>query len=302
MALATAVLLLASLPAAGQHPLPPRHKPLFERVALSDAVALGRVLRIEAGRLRVERVRGLLGELPDEFEVKRSPLRPDACQVDDLCVFFLRGAREPYVQADAAPERIRLGDPAAARRLADALADLIAAGSDRERLLALHRGWLGADDPLRGLALDAFLHPAPPFGPLTPASARELARAATEPDRGLEERRASALVAMLHAEGLEQLIESLPGPAGAAQADVSARALRMAALRGSRGTADALRRTLSHPDPEIRRVGLDVLGELLRREEGASPVGRETVARIAREDPDPEARQRAARALELLDR
>jgi hypothetical protein len=288
--------MLMAPPAKGQHPLPQLHKPLSERVALSDAVALGSVTKIDPGRLHVQRVEPLLGEVPETFEVKRSPRGPERYEVGDLDVFFLRGSRSPYVLAEEARERLRFVDPAAVRRFAAAVGALVDAGGDRSTLLALHVAWLGSpDDPLRRLAINAFLLPEPPFGPLPPATARELARAAGDPDRELEERRASTIVALTHAEGLAELVGQVPGPARAADAGITERVLRVAAVQHPQGAAAALRRTLAHPDPEIRRVGLRVLGRW-------SPlaVPRETVARIAESDPDAETRHEAERTLQKL--
>ncbi len=288
--------MLAALPAEGQHPLPQLDKPLSERVALSDAIALGRVTRIDPGRLHVQRVEPLLGEMPETFEVKRSPRGAELYEVGDLVVLFLRGARTPYVHADEARERIRFEDPDAARRFAAAVEALVEAGDDRLGLLALHVAWLGSsDDQLRRLAVHAFLLAEPPFGALPPSTSRELARAAADPDKGLEERRASAMVALSREEGLAELVAQVPGSDRAADAGITEQVLRVAARQRSQGGADALQRTLTHPDPEIRRVGLRVIG---KRHLFAVP--RELLAQIAESDPDAETRRQAERTLQKL--
>ena len=288
--------VLAALPAEGQHPLPQPHKPLSQRVALSDAIALGRVTGIGPGRLHVQRVEPLLGEMPETFEVKRSPSRAGFYDVGDLAVLFLRGARTPYVHSDEARERILFEDPDAARRFAAAVGALVGAGDDRSDLLALHLAWLGSPDgQLRRLAVNAFLLAEPPFGPLPPPASRELARAAADPGKGLEERLASAMVASTCEEGLAELVAQIPGSDRAADARITEQVLRVAALKRSKGAADALLRTLTHPDPEIRQVGLRVMG---RR--GLFVVPQEVVARIAKNDPDAETRRQAERRLQKL--
>jgi hypothetical protein len=289
---------LAAGEAAGQHPLLPRSRTLLERVALSDAIALAEVTAVDPDRLHLRRVDPLLGELPDVFEVKSSSRDLGRYEVGDLAILFLRGARTPYVHADEARERIHPADPEAARRVAGALEALIAVRGDDDRLLALHLAWLASpDENLQRLAVNAFLLPEPLFAPLSPEQARELARIATDPDRGIAERRASALVASTRAAGLDSLVAAVPGTPAGADAVVTEQALSLAALRRAPGTADALRRTLAHPSPEIRRVGLTIA-----ERQGSFAAAREMVARMAEGDPDVETRRRAQRALKRLDR
>jgi hypothetical protein len=71
--------------------------------------------------------------------------------------------------------------------------------------------------------------------------------------------------------------------------------LRVATQRRSPGGAEAFRRALSHPDPEIRRVGLRVMGE-----RGPFVIPREALARIAESDADAETRRQAERTLQKL--
>jgi hypothetical protein len=288
--------VLAALPAESQHPLPQLHKPLSARVSLSDAIALGRVTRIDPGRLHVQRVEPLLGEMPETFEVKRSPRGAGLYEVGDLAVLFLRGARSPYVHADEARERIRLDDPDATRRFAAAVTALVDARGNQLDLLALHVAWLGSpDDELRRLAVITFLLADPPFGPLPPSTSLELARAAADPGKGIEERRASAMVALTREEGLAELVAQVPGSDRAADAGITEHVLRVATQRRSPGGAEAFRRALSHPDPEIRRVGLRVMGE-----RGPFVIPREALARIAESDADAETRRQAERTLQKL--
>lgn len=290
--------LLVATPAASQHPLPQLGMPLFERVDGSDAIVLGRVTALEPGRMRVERVEALAGETQAVFEVKRSPRQPGPHQEGDLAVLFLRGARSPYLATDADRDPVRLADPAATRRFAEATRALIEARQDPARLLDLHLRWLGSsDDTLRELASLTFLLADPPFGALPAQAARDLARAASEPDRPLAERQASALAAARSDAGLEVLLAWIPGAGPASDPLIVRRTLYQAAARTIPGTEAALGRALDHPDPEIRRSAL----ELAARRPGPG-IPRERIAEIADHDPDPQIRRRAQRTLERLER
>ena len=103
------------------------------------------------------------------------------------------------------------------------------------------------------------------------------------------------MVALTREEGLAELVAQIPGSARAADAGITERVLRRAAQRRAQGTADALRRALAHPDPEIRRVGLRMAAK-----QGSLAVPREIVARIAESDPDAETRRQAERTLQKL--
>jgi hypothetical protein len=281
--------------ASAQHPLPPRDRTLAERVALADAVALARVALVEPGRLHLEDARALRGEVPDGFQVKRSPLAPPPFEEGDLAVFFLRGARSPFVLADAPREMIRPADEAAARELAQAVGDLVAAGDDPARILALHAAWLeGPDDGLRELAVAGLDDP---LRPPTPAFALERARVALDATRPPGARRASARVAALDAEALALLLAWIPGGSSGADGAVVDVALRKAVLLRAAKADEAILRALASPDPGIRRSGLlaasglrDHAGEKLRAE----------VAALAQREPDPEVRTDAERAARRL--
>ena len=292
-------MVLAAGEATSQHPVLPLPRPLDARVELSDVITLGEVTAVAPDRLRVRRPGpALLGTAPEEFEVKISSGERGLYEVGDLETFFLRGARSPYVHADEIRERIRPEEPGATRRLAAALVDFVAAREDPERMLALHLEWLAAPDAvLQQLAVRAFLLGKPPFGPLPPERARELARAAMDPERPLPERRAVALVATTREAGLEALLAAVPGAPPASDAAITERALHSGSAERAPGTQDAIRRTLAHPDPELRLVGLRIV-----ERRGAPGATREAVAKLAEDDPDPETRQLARRALERLNR
>lgn len=281
--------------ASAQHPLPPRDRTLAERVALADAVALARVGLVEPGRLHLEDARALGGEVPGEFTVKRSPLAPPPFEEGDLAVFFLRGARPPYVLADAPREMIRPASDASARELAKAVGELVAAGDDRPRILALHAAWLeGSDDALRELAVAGLDEP---FQPLPAGFARERAQVALDATRPRGVRWASASVAVRDPEALALLLAWIPGGSSEADAAVSDVVLRRAVMMRAAKTDAAALRALASPNPEIRRSGLraasglrDHAGEKLRAE----------VAALAEREPDAEVRVEAERAARRL--
>lgn len=244
--IAGVVVAIASS-ASAQHPLPPRDRTLAERVALSDAVALARVALVEPGRLHLEAARALRGEVPGEFQVKRSPLDPPPYQEGDLAVFFLRGARPPFVLADEPREMIRPASEVEARRLAQAVEEVVGAGGDAERILALHVDWLeGPDAALRDLASAALVEPLPT------GFAQQRARVAMDRGRSLEARRASATVAVRDTKALELLLAWIPGGASEADAAVAEVVLRRAAALRAAGTQDALERALASPQPGLR--------------------------------------------------
>jgi hypothetical protein len=288
---AFAAALCLAQPAPAQHPLPPRDRTLAERLALSDAVALARVGLVEPGRLHLEDARALRGELPAEFEVKRSPLAPPPFEEGDLAVFFLRGARSPYVLADAPREMIRPADDAAARALAQAVVDLAAAGADRARVLALHATWLeGTDDGLRELAVAALDDPRE----TVPASfASERARVALDAARPAGVRRACAVVAARDPEALGLLLSWVPGGSSEADVGVGDVALRRGAMARAAEVESATLRALGSASPALRRAGLRAAAGLGDR---AGPALRAEVAALAGRETDVEVRAEAERA------
>jgi hypothetical protein len=124
------------------HPLPPGLRPFHERIADVDVVAVVRVERVEDGRLAVVREAALTGAPPERFEVKRSPLAPPPLATGDRALLLLRGARPPYVLADAPSEVIRISDDAMAARWAGALRAVLASRGDEEALVKVYLGWI----------------------------------------------------------------------------------------------------------------------------------------------------------------
>jgi hypothetical protein len=115
------------------HPGIPGPRPLHERLAGADRVAVVQVERIDAGRIAVA---------PEAFEVKRSPLRPPPLATGDRALLLLRGARPPYVLADEASEVIRLSDDAMAERWAGAVRAVLANRDDRAALVTVYAEWI----------------------------------------------------------------------------------------------------------------------------------------------------------------
>jgi hypothetical protein len=154
--------------AQAPHAIPPLARPLHERAADAETIAIGRVTHVERGRIAIARDAALRGTLPPEFELKRSPLRPPAVEPGDRALLFLRGARSPYVLAGEPTEIVPIASDADARALAAALPALLAAGEDAAALRATYAQWAGSASPLlRALGhagLEALPAPAPERG------------------------------------------------------------------------------------------------------------------------------------------
>lgn len=124
------------------HPGIPGRRPLHERLAGADGVAVVQVERIDAGRIAVTRLDLLAGEAPESFEVKRSPLRPPPLATGDRALLLLQGARPPYVLADEAAEVIRLSDDAMTTRWAGAVRAVLGGQGDADALRAIYAEWV----------------------------------------------------------------------------------------------------------------------------------------------------------------
>jgi hypothetical protein len=136
------LLVAFAWPAAAQHPPPPGPRPLHQRLASAELAALVRVERVDEGRIALRLEQALLGEPPESFEVKRSPLAPPPLATGDRALLLLRGARPPYVLADAPSEVIRISDDAMAARWAGALRAVLASRGDEEALVKVYLGWI----------------------------------------------------------------------------------------------------------------------------------------------------------------
>jgi len=143
--------LAAAAAAQAPHPIPPLARPLHERVVEADAIALVAVARVEHGRIALSLRDALQGELPDELELKRSPLAPPALARGDVALVMLRGARSPYVLAGKPSEVLPAGSDAEAEALAQGVLQLIGAGGDPFKTMYVYGTWLNAPEPLRSL-------------------------------------------------------------------------------------------------------------------------------------------------------
>ena len=149
VALAAGLLLGSSAGAQAPHPIPPLARPLHERVAEADAIALVEVLRVEPGRIALRLRDGLLGKLPGELELKRSPLAPPALAPGDVALLMLLGARSPYVLAGPPGEVLRVGSDAEAEALAQGALQLVAAEGNLLKVMYVYGTWLNGPEPLR---------------------------------------------------------------------------------------------------------------------------------------------------------
>lgn len=137
LALATAFeAALAQAP----HAIPPPVRPLRERAALADVIAIVEVVGVAEGRIRVVTRGALRGAPPATFEVKRSPLRPPPLAAGDRALLVLRGARPPYVLVDVPDEVLKLHSDAQERALREGLQRLLdTEGAGVERSLSALR-------------------------------------------------------------------------------------------------------------------------------------------------------------------
>ena len=113
LAFACALIAGAAI-AQAPHPIPAPVRPLAERAAAANVIALVRIERVEHARISATLLEALRGGAPARFEVKRSPLRPPPLEAGDRAVLFLRGARGPYVFAADPADSLRVGEREAA--------------------------------------------------------------------------------------------------------------------------------------------------------------------------------------------
>jgi hypothetical protein len=281
-ALACAVATAAS----AQHAVPEqRPRPLHQRLAESDAVAVATIEGVELGRIRAGEVVSLRGELGSELELKRAPSAPLPLAAGQHALLLLRGARSPYLLVDRADE-LWTGDGDVGWQ--DAVRALDAVRGTPEQLAARYAEWLEAGRaPLARWAAEGFEGDAPLLA-LAPAPVPErLAALALEsPDAALRD--AAARAAVKTDAALGRLLAALPG--AAADPAVTAHAL-LAGLTRADGRAAAAR-CLAHESSAVRGAALR-FGTLL----AGDPALRAQLQRIASEDPDEQLRLGARRAL-----
>ena len=247
--------LLLAFDAHAQHPLPKGPRPLHERIAVADVVAVATIGAIRDDRVEIRDATVLRGDAPTDFEIKRAPHAPPPFVTGVPVVLLLRGARPPYLLVDEPREVVLLRDANDAKRWTDALQLLFDASTEPNRLLHTYLAWLDGDDEnLREVAAAALADPRAPFLPLASADALTRARVAVDPKRAAPTRRSSAMLAMTNAEGAAALVAAVPGEAADPQVVATA-------LRGTSPVAHALRvsallRALDSDERDVRRAAL----------------------------------------------
>lgn len=172
VALVGSVLGGAAARAQAPHAIPPLMRPLHQRAAEAEKIAIGVVVRSDAGRIAFAKATAIRGAAPAEFELKRSPLRPPMLAKGDRALLFLRGDRSPYVLAGDPSEILRIASDAEARALVAALPALLDAGDDLAALARVYASWAASDSRLlRALAHEG-LAALPPAAPRPPAHRR----------------------------------------------------------------------------------------------------------------------------------
>jgi hypothetical protein len=249
---------LAAVPATAQvvgHGLPPASRPLHVRLAKADVVALGTIERVELGRIQVGHAVALRGEPGERFAIKRAPSRAPDLTAGDRTLLLLRGARTPYVWVDERAEVMRLADPAGEARWRDALAELLAASGD-EAVRDVYLEWIdGSDDELRDAATRALAgrRGQPPL-PIGRDVALVRARIALDPRRPVSVRRASASIAVTHADGTRALLAGTGAPG--VDPGVVQLALAMGALQRVDGLEGSVLAALRSEDRGVRKAAL----------------------------------------------
>jgi len=283
----------AAGPAAGQgaHPAPEKPRPLHERLEMAAAAAIVQVERVGHGRIDLRSRDVLLGDLPDRFQVKRSPSQPPPLAPGDLALVFLRGSRTPYLLVDEPRETIRLADDAMADRWRDAASQTLALRGDPDGLTRLYLEWVDeGPDSLRELGMFGVVE----LGDGAKARFERMgpgrAAVALDPARPESARRMSALLALRSKPGTAAMLAGMKQQP--IESDLLSLVLRAAAYYQVDGSDAAFRDALSDPDPKVRLAGLRVLPSST----GAiSEATRAEAQRLAREDPDPKVRETAER-------
>jgi len=296
----------ATRPAAAQRGMllghgfasPPEARALHVRIGLADAAAVASVGAVDLGRIEIRAAEALFGSVPPRFALKRAPSDPPPFAEGDRVLLLLRGARSPYLLVDESHEVIRLGDAEAEATWRDAVLSVSAARSEPRTLAGLYLAWLeGSSPPLRAAAVAGLRHGLAPFRPLTPGERARLSALATDPDAPAEARRGAAAVAALEPGSRRALLAALPGGPDGADAEVLRIGLRASALARDPGTNAAVLRSLGHPDPAVRRIGLE-FGSLAR----VDPALRARLEIMAGSEPDTTLRDLAAATLGAIDR
>jgi hypothetical protein len=296
---ALCALLAALLPSAGgsqsilNHPFPKGPRPLHEIAGSADAIAIGTIASVTEDRLRVHDAIDVSGAVPAEFDVKRAPSNPPVFRSGDRAVLLLRGARSPYLLADAPKENLVV--PAGAEVVwILALRSFADARHDPAQLQALYFEWLDGDDgTLRELGVRGLLDPAAPFQPIPTTRLTERTRRAVDPASPSAVREASASVALLSAESRTELLHEVLQPGGAVDATVYETALQGALLpQGDKAELSAaLVRGLHSGDAGVRAIAVRYAST------APDPALADEVEKLAAQDPDEGVRKAAAQVL-----
>jgi hypothetical protein len=296
LASALLALVVASLLSPGASRAQPGHgmavgpRPLHLRLAAADVVAIATVAEVGEGRVALRDATILRGEAPPAFELKRAPSREIPYAVGLTLLLPMRGARPPYVLEDDARELVVLRDEGAAAAWREALPALLAAGDDREALLAAYLGWLDrGEEGLREAAAAALVDPRSALVPVPPERALERSRAALDPTLPAPARRVSAILAGGRVEGARALLAALRQPDPDPQ--VAETALRGAVQWRLDERDDALLAGLEHVDAAVRRAAVQLVGMA-----GSEP-GFARLPALAAADPDESVRRQAEEVL-----
>ncbi len=295
LARTAALALVLGLPAAvadaqlGGHGMLPPARPLHERLARAEVVAIGRVSAIEPGRIRVEQAQPFRGEPGASFAIKRAPSAPPELLPGQWAVLLLRGARSPYVLVDEPRELQTLDDAQARARWVAILGTMLS--DDTEGRIQTYLAWVhGDDDTLRSQALRALM----PLGagelPLSDAQREALVETALDRSKPDGPRTAAVSLAMVHPGTLQRVLEGLTEP----EPDLERLRVgyRMAGLRRTEGITEAVTRGLRHGDPRVRKVALAGIPSF-----ASEPRLRQALVEMVENDPEEELRILAARAL-----
>jgi hypothetical protein len=278
-------------PMAG-HGVPAAPRSLHVRLAAADAVAIGTIDAVELGRFQVREAVALAGDVPAEFQIKRSPSRSPAIEPKRAALLLLRGARSPYLLLDDSRELVSF-DPSERTVWEEAVRRLLACGSDARAQLGVYVDWLATPDAaLRGLARVALADRGAAFQPLPADVARGRARAAFDGQLGSEERRSNAWIAALTPEGAAALLEAVPGDSAHADSSVVLVALQAGAMHHSPQGSAAFVRALASSDPSLRLAALRMAALYSRQ-----PDARRALERAAAAETDPRLKGEFERAL-----
>lgn len=290
LAACVAVALGVARPAPAQHPSlgAPEARPLTQRLALADAVAIARVAAVEAGRIRLEAARPVIGTIADRFAVKRSPAAPPGLAPGERVALLLRGARSPYLLVCRADELLRLSGEESATDWAHALADLHRARGDPTATVRVLAAWLRRDgSALQREAARALADPTLPVSALPEDAYPRLAELALSADTAAL-RRPAAGAAVRGESGRRRLLEGLPGN----DPLVLIAALPVSLESDPEPAKAALLRSLRDERREVREAALRVAAPAAR-----SRDVRAALVEIAGEDPDAALRDLARRLL-----